>query len=70
MLQVLVRGRGSVRARVRVRVKIRVRVRVRVSVRVRGTLHMRIWRISRYLYRYMPVSCPTCAKMYCSPGQG
>ena len=28
---------------------------------------MRIWRISRYLYRYIPVSCPTCEKTYCRP---
>ena len=28
---------------------------------------MRICRISRYLYRYIPVSWPTCANVYCSP---
>ena len=31
------------------------------------TLHMRIWRMSLYLYRYMPVSWPTWAKVYCRP---
>ena len=28
---------------------------------------MRTCRISRYLYRYIPVSWPTCEKMYCRP---
>ena len=31
------------------------------------TLHMRIWRMSLYLYRYIPVSWPTCEKVYCRP---
>ena len=31
------------------------------------TLHMRIWRMSLYLYRYIPVSWPTWEKVYCRP---
>lgn len=31
------------------------------------SLHIRIWRMRRYLYRYIPVSWPTWEKMYCKP---
>ena len=31
------------------------------------SLHIRICLISLYLYRYIPVSCPTWANTYCSP---